>query len=151
MPRSGLPRVFVCALAFVSMKTLFNSFSAGPCVPALCVLHTASPPPALASVRLVYPIARGSSDARGAPCAWRPAPRPLWPRPSGPSPRRPVVGRAQHPPFSLVKLGISRQTARMLRLSLVYCNTKDNPLQTSGFPIKFEGASNLVPETVKRP
>jgi hypothetical protein len=23
-----------------------------------------------------------------------------------------------------------------LRLSLVYCNTKDNPLQTSGFPIK---------------
>jgi hypothetical protein len=24
-----------------------------------------------------------------------------------------------------------------LRLSLVYCNTKDNPLQTSGFPIKL--------------
>jgi hypothetical protein len=29
----------------------------------------------------------------------------------------------------------------LLRLFLVYCNTKDNPLQTSGFPIK-------VPKTV---
>ena len=90
MPRSGFARVFVCALAFVSMKTLFNSFSAGPCVPALCELHTASRPPALASVRLVYPpIARGAPVARGSPCALRPAPRPLWQRPSGPSPRRP--------------------------------------------------------------
>ncbi len=63
-----------------------------------------------------------------------------------------VVGQARCPPFSLVKLGISRRTARTpllerfwfpksleywLRLSLVYCNTKDNPLQTSGFPIKI--------------
>jgi hypothetical protein len=24
-----------------------------------------------------------------------------------------------------------------LRLSVVYCNTKDNPLQTNGFPIKL--------------
>jgi len=70
-------------------EALFDTFSAGPCVPALCELHTASLRPALASVQLVYPIARGAPGARGAPCALRPAPRPLWPRPSGPSPRRP--------------------------------------------------------------
>ena len=113
MPLSGLPRVFVRALACVSMQTLFNTFSAGPCVPALCELHTASRPPALASVRLVYPpIARGAPVARGSPCALRPAPRPLWQRPSGQSPCRPRRWPVAHPLFSLVKLGISRRTAR---------------------------------------
>jgi hypothetical protein len=56
-----------------------------------------------------------------------------------------VVGLVRCPPFSLVKLGISRWTARTpcsiyfwfpksmeywLQLYLVYCNTKDKPLQT---------------------
>jgi hypothetical protein len=30
-----------------------------------------------------------------------------------------------------------------LRPSLVYCNTKDNPLQTNGFPIKLSRAAVL--------
>ncbi len=130
MTLSGLPRVFVRALACVSMQTLFNTFSAGPCVPALCELHTASRPPALASVRLVYPpIARGAPVARGSPCALRPAPRPLWQRPSGQSPCRPRRWPVAHPLFSLVKLGISAQfpggphepLARAILVSEVFC------------------------------
>jgi len=32
----------------------------------------------------------------------------------------------------------------LLRLFLVYCNTKDNPLQTSGFPIKVQKEEALL-------
>ena len=39
-------------------------------------------------------------------------------------------------PFARAIL-VAKSLESLLRLSLVYCNTKDNPLQTSGFPINF--------------
>ena len=44
---------------------------------------------------------------------------------------------------SLERFWFAKSLEYWLRLSLVYCNTKDKPLQTSAFPIKFLSSFSL--------
>jgi hypothetical protein len=88
VPGSGLPRVFVRTLAYISMQT-----TGGSCRCTRSVRST-QPDSDQHSPRVRRPFDRSTSKRkRGvllkrAPCAWCPAPRPR-PRPSGPSPCRP--------------------------------------------------------------
>ena len=93
----------------------------------------------------IYPRSRGELERQ--PFLFAPQVGPARPHRRVP-PHTKVDDRTN--PFARAIL-VAKSLESLLRLSLVYCNTKDNPLQTSGFPIKFEGASNLVPETLKRP